>query len=206
MPEEERTLGDREADAQERDPDGAALRRILAGEVQAFAEVVERHEGRLRRLVTGILADSHLAEDVVQDVFLIAYRKLPGYRFESRFGTWMARIAVRKAMAARRRRRSRGRRQVPLEEAEAGRRALRGSAPERRLQEEEGLRRTLGALTLHERTALVLLAEGYTYAEIGHLMGRPAGSVGTWIHRARQRLGSLPGSVDPSSADSRKKS
>lgn len=82
-------------------PDGPAdlelIRRTLAGEGEAFDEIVRRHQRRIYRVAWAILRDEGEADSVTQDAFVQAYRHLK--RFEGRAGleTWLTRIAVNRA-------------------------------------------------------------------------------------------------------------
>ena len=94
--------------------DEELARRALAGDRAAFEALVGRHQERVYRLsrrLTGSPAD---AEEVVQETFLSAYRRLGGFRGEARFSTWLYRIATN---AARMLRRGRARHQTePLDD------------------------------------------------------------------------------------------
>ncbi len=78
-----------------------AVRRVLAGGAEAYAEIIERHDRRLRRLVSGLLGDLHTAEDVLQDVYILAYQKLSTFTHRGKFRRWLQRIAVRETLGAR---------------------------------------------------------------------------------------------------------
>ncbi|MBI4880464.1 MAG: RNA polymerase sigma factor [Planctomycetes bacterium] len=171
------------------DPDRAAVERVVAGEPGEYARLIERHQQGLMRLVTGITADRHVAEDVVQEVFLAAYRRLPGFRFESSFKTWLYRIAVRRAARAGRRLRRLWRTFVPLPEASAAPRAPAAA----RLDDLDEALALLARLRGPERAAFVLCAEGWSYGEIAEITGCASGTVAARISRARRRLEGLSG-------------
>ncbi len=167
------------------DPDADAIRRVRSGDASAYGEIVERHEPALRALVTGILADRQVAEDVVQDVFLIGYRNLDGFRGEAKLSTWLTRIAIREATRARTRLRKLLRRLAPLEEARTPSPKSHTRAAEAR---DEALS-LLARLSSIERTAFVLhVVESRSYQEIAEILGIPIGTVGSHISRARARL------------------
>ncbi len=166
------------------DPDRAAVERVVAGEPAEYARLIERHQQGLMRLVTGITADRHLAEDVVQEVFLTAYQRLAAFRFESSFKTWLYRIAVRRAAGAKRRLRRLWRTFLPLPEAGAAPRAPAA----RQLDDLDEALALLRRLRGPERAAFVLCAEGWSYDEIAAITGCPSGTVAARISRARRRL------------------
>src|SRR5437868_11010202 len=70
------------------------IRRVLGGDVEAFRLLVRRHEGPLCCLIRNLIPDAHDAEDIAQDVFLTAYRKLGSYDpGRGAFSTWLLTIA-----------------------------------------------------------------------------------------------------------------
>ena len=72
---------------------------------RAFAQLVRMHEGWLHTLLFALLGSQADAEDVAQAAFLKAYKALPGFRSEARFGSWLRRIALNEAYNVRGRRR-----------------------------------------------------------------------------------------------------
>ena len=76
-----------------------------AGDLRAFETLVRRYEGRIYRLTYNITQNREDAEDATQDAFLKAYQHLPDFQGESRFYTWLVRIAVNEALMKLRKRR-----------------------------------------------------------------------------------------------------
>jgi len=76
------------------DLDRELVFRAQAGDQQAFAELVERHAGKMYQLAFGLLGDRQDAEEVVQDTFVRAHRNLGGFRGEASFSTWLYRITT----------------------------------------------------------------------------------------------------------------
>jgi RNA polymerase sigma-70 factor (ECF subfamily) len=77
------------------DADWAAIQRCLAGDREAFAEVVERHRDLVYNLAYRLISDPERAADLAQDTFVRAYTRLGEFRGESPFRIWVCRIAVR---------------------------------------------------------------------------------------------------------------
>ncbi|MEM8987670.1 MAG: RNA polymerase sigma factor [Pseudomonadota bacterium] len=78
-----------------KDPDGALVARIGAGDRAAAAELVNKHAPRMIRLAYRMLNDSHAAEDVAQEVFLRVWKAAPDWvPGEAKFQTWMHRVAI----------------------------------------------------------------------------------------------------------------
>lgn len=74
------------------------------GEITAFEELVTRYERKIFRLTRNITGNQEDAEDAMQDAFLKAYEHLGSFKGESRFYTWLVRIAVNEALMKLRRR------------------------------------------------------------------------------------------------------
>jgi RNA polymerase sigma-70 factor (ECF subfamily) len=72
-----------------------------AGDAHAFERIVERYQGRIFRLACRLTSDTD-APDVLQETFLQVHRHLPAFRQDSRFGTWLYRIATNAALMLRR--------------------------------------------------------------------------------------------------------
>jgi len=76
------------------DPDGSLVASARAGDLNAFEDLVRRHQGRVYRTLMGITGNAADAEDGAQSVFLKVFRKLADFGGESLFSTWLHRIAV----------------------------------------------------------------------------------------------------------------
>jgi len=79
---------------------------VQAGEREAFAQIMQRCNQRLFRMVRAVIHDDAEAEDVVQEAYVHAYEKLAGYRSDASLATWLTRIALNEAYGRLRRRRS----------------------------------------------------------------------------------------------------
>ncbi len=86
--------------------DAALVRKARAGDADAFRELVERHERAIFRLAHHITQNAQDAEDVLQETFLRAYEHLDEFRGDSKFSTWLVRIAVNQALMKLRKRKS----------------------------------------------------------------------------------------------------
>jgi RNA polymerase sigma-70 factor, ECF subfamily len=85
--------------------DGAAIVAVLAGDRDAYGELVKRHSRMLFRLAYRMTGNEADADDVVQEAFLRAYQKLAAFESRSDFGTWIYRITVHCALDRLQRRR-----------------------------------------------------------------------------------------------------
>src|SRR5271155_3813417 len=94
--------------------ESALVARAKAGDAEAFTELLNRYERKIYRLAKHITQNDEDAEDVLQEAFLKAYEHLDGFQGNSKFYTWIVRIAVNEALMKLRKRR--GDRTVPLDE------------------------------------------------------------------------------------------
>ncbi len=89
------------------------VERVLAGDRRAFETLVRKHERRVFRVTLAVLGNVEDAEEAMQDTFVKAYRHIGQFRRESRFTTWLTRIAVNEALQKRQARKN----TVSLDEA-----------------------------------------------------------------------------------------
>ena len=82
----------------ERAVDLALVDRVRAGDMDAYSELVRMYDRRVFRIAFNIVHNTEDAEDVVQDAFLKAYRNLDRFEGNSKFYTWLVRIAVNEAL------------------------------------------------------------------------------------------------------------
>jgi len=94
--------------------ESALVAQAKAGDQNAFAELVNRYERKIYRLAKNITRNDEDAEDVLQDAFLKAYTHLDSFKGDSKFYTWIVRIAVNEALMRLRKRKND--RSVPLDE------------------------------------------------------------------------------------------
>ena len=93
-------------DENEQHPDVALVERVRAGDVSAYDELVRKYERQVFRIAQHITQNREDAEDVMQDAFLKAYEKLDQFQGNSKFYTWLVRIAVNESLMRLRKRRT----------------------------------------------------------------------------------------------------
>ncbi len=150
-----------------------------AGDRRAFEELVRTYQGQVYRLAHHLLRDRAAAEDVTQEAFLKAYRRLGRFRGDSKFSTWLFRIVRNCAVDAIR--------------GGARQRRLADRAPEGPPATEPSLRAALSGalegLPAHLREAFVLIEVfGLSYAEAAEVLGVVQGTLKSRMHRTRQLL------------------
>ena len=176
------------------------VRLAQAGDTEAFGELVERNRRAVFRAALAAVGSATEADDVAQEAFVTAWRKLSGFRGESQFRTWLLSITWRKAID---RRKSLSRwlklaasasrdetgdavfdlvEQVPSTEGAAD--ALLESAELQR-----DIRRLIRSLPRKLRDALLLAGTGeHTYEEISRMLEAPVGTVKWRVAEARRVL------------------
>ncbi len=161
-----------------------------AGSVTAFEALYRANVGRIHALCLRLTADRDLAAQLTQDTFVRAWEKLGGFRGESRFETWLHRLAVNVVLDWRRERDRRNRREVAAEDTQTLESAAAGRAvPAPRVAERLDLERAVARLPEGARTVFVLHEiEGYPLKDIAEVEGIAEGTVKAQLHRARQIL------------------
>jgi RNA polymerase sigma-70 factor (ECF subfamily) len=139
-----------------------AIRRVLAGDRDAYRVLMDRHLPAVLRMTQRITGNKVDAEEAAQEAFLSAYNKLPTFREHSAFGTWVYRIAMNCSInLVERRSREPGWNAVPIDPGPASENIAvsRSLTPEAELLDKEAFRyreRAMLTLTPMERTAFVL--------------------------------------------------
>lgn len=180
----------------ERSVDQILVARVQRGEKGAFDLLVRKYQHKVAKLISRYVSNRAEVEDVTQEVFIKAFRGLPGFRGESAFYTWLYRIAVN---TAKNYLESQGRRPtstgLDAESTEVLDRmeSLRDVAtPERDMLTDEiadTVNRAIAALPPDLRTAITLRdLDGLSYEEIAQVMDCPIGTVRSRIFRAREAI------------------
>jgi RNA polymerase sigma-70 factor, ECF subfamily len=168
------------------DPDDAELlHRHVAGDSEAFGQLVRRHRDRLWAVALRTLGNPDDAADAVQDALLNAFRRASSFRGNAAVTTWLHRIVVNACLD--RMRQSASRPSVAW--AEEFDPPSSGSDPGTRAAIRLDVEAALATLPDDQRVAVVLVdMEGYPVAEVAQLLGCPVGTVKSRCARARARL------------------
>jgi RNA polymerase sigma-70 factor (ECF subfamily) len=173
-------------DASTRDEDHALVRAAAAGDMRAFESLYRQHSRRVYAVLWRLCGHQARAEELVQDAFVRAWQALPGFRFESAFGTWMHRLAVNTALMDLRARR--GAEALETDDAALELHSTADSAG-RQTALAMDLERAIATLPPRARAVLVLHdIEGWKHEEIATDLGMAVGSSKAQLHRARQLL------------------
>ena len=161
------------------------MERVLAGDAAAERELYDRHVDRVYRLAWRLAdGDAELARDFTQEAFVRAFDRLPGFRGDAAFATWIHSITVSVALNAMRRVKRRRERETALSEAAA---VSTPSAVEPDLRAR--LRAAVARLPEKYRVVFLMFdVEGFTHDEISATLKMPTGTSKARLSRARARL------------------
>jgi RNA polymerase sigma-70 factor (ECF subfamily) len=177
------------------------LRRLRDRDERAFRELLELHRDRVYNITFRMLGNRAEAEDVAQEVFISVFKTIDQFREESKFSTWLYRVAVnhcknRIKYLARRHDRDRDELDETTHTHQANGAAtgvpVRAAQPDRALegaQMEKLLQEAIGNLDDDHRVVVVLRdVEDLSIEEICEITGLPDGTVKSRLHRARLAL------------------
>ncbi len=183
-----------------RTADIALVARCVAGESDAFREIYDRHATRLYNLARRMMGSTAEAEDVVQEIFLQAFRKLSSYKGEAALGTWLYRLGMNLCLDRVRSKQGKMDRSTVALDDERSETA--GSVLARRADlvvERLDLERAIAQLPDSYRAAFLLHdVEGFEHHEIGDILGIAEGTSKSLVHKARLRIRGLLGTPLPS--------
>jgi RNA polymerase sigma-70 factor (ECF subfamily) len=183
--------------------DGSLFERLRAGDAGALEPLMERFATRLYRVASGICGSSADAEEVVQDVFLMVFRKAATFEGRAALGTWLYRIAVNTALNKRRGKRAQLEESLedllPTYRDDGHRQGDRSflladwsALPDETLLSREGrevVRAAVDRLPTHYRSILLLRdVEELSSEEVAEILGESVASVKSRLHRARMAL------------------
>jgi RNA polymerase sigma-70 factor, ECF subfamily len=178
------------------DPDGQLVRRAKSGDLHAFEQLMLKHNRRIFQKILRIIGNREDAEDEVQETFLRAYRGLSQFREDSKFSSWLTRIAINQALM---RLRKSKRECISLDQAiTTDENPMHTQIEEWRPNPEqlytqlkiaEGLQKEVIRLPYNFRAAFVLrYVHEYTTEEVAFALGISIAAVKSRVMRARQRL------------------
>jgi RNA polymerase sigma-70 factor (ECF subfamily) len=178
--------------ASSRQDELALVERCRRGDLGAFEEIYRVHAGRLFSVACRLLGNTADAEDLLQEIFLSAHRKLDTFRGESALGTWLYRLATNLCLDHLRSRAGRSSQLTDSLDDEPGLfDTSSGSLAERTVTRMD-LERALARLPDGCRAAFVLHdIEGLEHREVAEVLGIAEGTSKSQVHKARLRLRAL---------------
>ena len=164
--------------------------RCQAGDVDAFAELYARHSARIFSLAARMAGSPDTGEDLLQEIFLQAHRKIAGFKGGSAIGTWLYRLALNHCLDFVRSRRARMDKATATIDDEGRSPGL--SAPHDSPAERIDLERAMRQLPEGCREVFVLHdVEGYEHKEIAAMLGIAEGTSKSQVFKARMKLRAL---------------
>jgi RNA polymerase sigma-70 factor, ECF subfamily len=175
--------------------DDDLVARARQGDPAAFGALVDRHRSAVYRAALAALGSHAEAEDAAQEAFLLAYRRLTGFRGDASFKTWLLTIAWHQAIN-RRRSMTRLLRQIVQPARDEDQESTLEQLPAREVSPEDAaargqlhraIRAAIRSLAPKLRDALLLAQSGdYSYAEIGAMLDVPVGTIKWRVSEARK--------------------
>jgi RNA polymerase sigma-70 factor (ECF subfamily) len=165
------------------------IRKAAAGDRLAFRELVLEHSHAMFRLAWRLTSDESAAEDIVQEAFIKAWRKIGNFRMESSFRSWLHRITVNTAMDYLRRQARRKQFETTEPEFESVQMGTVSPAVDTQIDIREQTEAAMMNLSETERSALLLKHfEGHSIKEIAQIMETTTGACKQTIFRAVKKM------------------
>lgn len=181
--------------------DAVLVERAARGDVAAFGVLVQRYQRPMAALISRMVDNHDDVDDILQELFLRAWKGLPRFRGDAQFSTWIYRIAVNTAIKHRSRRKGETTLSLSAEtlsrgldslEAPSDAPADQGGDPltaVARREREESVRSAVSSLPDKQRSVVVLhYFEGRSCEEISQIVGCSLGTVWSRLHYACKRL------------------
>ena len=171
-------LAGKESEREESDSERRAIARARQGDAQAFRELVDRHRDRAYGLALRVVRSEPDAEEVAQDAFVRAWLALPTFRGESKFGTWLYAIVMRRALDRAATLKRRRERETDLESSAETASDSGGALPGERVRIAFKLERMMDRLTEAQRAVVTLFYyEERSVEQVSEALAMPTGTV-----------------------------
>jgi len=174
-------------------PDDVLVEEARQGGKEAFSELARRHQKRIFRLIYGMTRNRSDADDLCQEVFMTAFRSIPGFNRKSSFYTWLYRIAVNTSLNFLKRR-GREKKRAGFDEnlPHTDEKRAASWSPEGwsiRSEFEGLLEEAVDSLPPLYRASFLLVAnQGLSHAEAAQALGCSENTVSWRMHKARKML------------------
>lgn len=161
---------------------------IRGGDQGAFEELYRQHSTRLYNLAYRMAGSPSDADDLLQEIFLLAYRKMGSFRGESSLGTWLYRLAMNHCLDVLRSRQARMGQQTDSLDEEGAAPVAVPATPLGAVSRLD-LERAINELPDACRAAFLLHdVEGFGHQEVGTILGISEGTSKSQVHKARMRI------------------
>ena len=160
------------------------VQRCKAGDLAAFEKLFHLYGKKLYSLCMRMSGNSHEAEDLMQEIFVILIKKIKAFRGDSKFSTWLYRVAVNTCISQLRKKKKN---LVPLAEEDEPAKIL--SVQPSPVAQRETLKKAIASLPPGYRTAIVMHdIQGFNHAEIAETLGISVGASKSQLFKARRKM------------------
>jgi RNA polymerase sigma factor (sigma-70 family) len=167
------------------DPDFLLIDRILAGETNVYASLVDRYKSYAYTIAMKVLQNRPEAEEAAQDSFIKAFHGLKGFSRQSKFSTWLYRIAFNTAITYKRK----SKQKFQSIEHTVISHNQEGEGNLEYTDKKKYLNQAMARLNESDRTALALFyLQEFSLEEIAAITGMQTNTVKVKVHRARLRV------------------
>ena len=169
--------------------DAELVSRCRNGDVGAFEVLYRQHAPRLYSLASRMAGSVDEGEDLLQEIFLQAYRKLGSFKGDAALGTWLYRLAINHCLDFVRSRQAKNTKVTETLDDES---SFEPAAPRETPIARLDLERAIASLPEGCRAAFVLHdVEGFDHREVGHILGIAEGTSKSQVFKARMKLRAL---------------
>jgi RNA polymerase sigma-70 factor (ECF subfamily) len=187
---------------EERAAESQLVARCLDGDMDAFKRVYDAHATRLYNLAYRMAGTTGEAEELLQEIFLLAFRKLSSFRGNSSLGTWLYRLAVNLCLDHVRGKQGKmSRATVALHDERGEAVAAPRTRPVDSVVHKLDLEKAIDQLPASYRAAFLLHdVEGFEHHEVGKMLGIAEGTSKSLVHKARLRIRAFLSAPRPAGA------
>lgn len=166
--------------------DDDLVERCRRGDLSAFETIYQRHSTSMYNLAYRMVGNASDAEDLLQEIFLLAFNKLSSYQGQSALGTWLYRVATNRCLDHLR---SRAKRYQTMTDSLDDKESLAPRAEKDTPAERMDLERSIAQLPDSYRAAFLLYdVEGFDHKEVAHILGVAEGTSKSLVHKARLKI------------------
>jgi len=172
--------------------DKELLKRALAGDISAFEELVGSNEKRIYNLCYRMMKNEQDAQDMAQEALIKAWKSLRKFNLKAAFSTWLYKIAVNTCLDELRKRKNNTQSIEDLKEKGHTIKDEKNIDFENKSDLRYELNQAMDKLEPKEKIIIVLKdVQGYSYDEIGEILGCPVGTVRSRLSRSRKKLANI---------------
>lgn len=178
--------------------DQQLVKKVLSGDTQAFAAIIKNTEKLVTQIVFKMISNAGERKDIAQDIYLKAFNKLSGFKFQSKLSTWIAQISYNTCFDHLRKKKLVLQDNIYNESGDEVTDIINNRSPSIHDREQDYIRlKELSAILNNEieklspiyKTLITLFHnEELSYEEIEQITGLPAGTVKSYLFRARKTL------------------